>query len=129
MDYSPADEYTRTAGAIILRISHGYEVQENNDPFVELADKATEQFSVATAPGGYMVDVIPACEWFFSPLTSFIKPIPVRHIPPWFPGAGFRKVAASWSATLVEMVEQPYTFVKQQMVSVIFPSVSLILTN
>ena len=52
----------RTAGAIILRISYGYEVKENNDPFVELADKATEQFSLATAPGGFLVDVIPVRE-------------------------------------------------------------------
>ncbi|KAF9468823.1 cytochrome P450 [Collybia nuda] len=95
----------KTAGAIILRISHGYEVQEDNDPFVELADKATEQFSIATAPGGFMVDLIPA----------------LRHIPPWFPGAGFQKVATSWSATLIEMVEQPYSFVKQQMSAGIAP--------
>jgi hypothetical protein len=52
---------TRTAGAIILRISHGYEIQETNDPFVELADKATEQFSLSTAPGAFLVDLVPAC--------------------------------------------------------------------
>ena len=51
----------RTAGAVILRISHGYEVKEHNDPFVELADQATEQFSLATAPGGFLVDLIPTC--------------------------------------------------------------------
>ena len=51
----------RTAGAVILRISHGYEVREHNDPFVGLADQATEQFSLATAPGGFLVDLIPAC--------------------------------------------------------------------
>jgi len=50
----------RTAGAVILRISHGYEVKEHNDPFVGLADQATEQFSLATAPGGFLVDLIPA---------------------------------------------------------------------
>ncbi|RDB20518.1 hypothetical protein Hypma_012422 [Hypsizygus marmoreus] len=88
-----------TAGAIILRISHGYEVKENNDPFVELADKATEQFSLATAPGGYLVDVIPA----------------LRHVPLWFPGAGFKRTAKVWAATLVEMVEQPHAFVKREM--------------
>ena len=46
---------------MILRISHGYEVREHNDPFVGLADQATEQFSLATAPGGFLVDLIPAC--------------------------------------------------------------------
>jgi hypothetical protein len=53
---------SRTAGSVILRISHGYEVQEGVDPFVELADQATDQFSLATAPGGFLVDLIPACK-------------------------------------------------------------------
>jgi len=51
----------RTAGAIILRISHGYEVEEKEDPFVTLADRATEQFSLSTAPG-FLVNLVPACE-------------------------------------------------------------------
>ena len=51
----------RTAGAVILRISHGYEVQEKDDPFVTLADLATEQFSLSTAPGGFLVNLIPSC--------------------------------------------------------------------
>ena len=49
-----------TAGAIILRISHGYEVKEHQDPFVDLADRAVEQFSTSTATGAFMVDVIPS---------------------------------------------------------------------
>ncbi|KAF9461394.1 cytochrome P450 [Collybia nuda] len=100
-----ATHVRKTAGAIILRISHGYETRENNDPFVELADTATEQFSLSTAPGGFMIDLVPA----------------LRHVPSWFPGAGFKKIAASWSATLVEMVEQPHNFVKQQMTAGIAP--------
>lgn len=51
-----------TSGAIILRISHGYKVQEENDPFIQLADIATEQFSSATAPGSFMVDILPICK-------------------------------------------------------------------
>ncbi|KAJ3709804.1 cytochrome P450 [Lentinula guzmanii] len=34
-----SDHIRKTAGAIILRISHGYEVGEGQDPFVTLADK------------------------------------------------------------------------------------------
>jgi hypothetical protein len=49
----------RTAGAIILRISHGYRVKEKDDPFVKVADEATEQFSLSTAPGGFLVNLIP----------------------------------------------------------------------
>ncbi|KAJ7179459.1 cytochrome P450 [Mycena filopes] len=86
----------KTAGAVILRISHGYEVKETNDPFVQLAEQATEQFSLSTAPGGFMVDLIPA----------------LRHVPAWFPFAGWRRKANAWAATLNQLVEQPYNFVK-----------------
>lgn len=57
---------SRTVGATILRITYGYEAQEFKDPFVQLADQATEQFSLATAPGGFLVDLIPACELIHS---------------------------------------------------------------
>jgi hypothetical protein len=48
-----------TAGAVILRISHGYEVKENNDPFIDLAERAMDQFSRTSAPGAFIVDVMP----------------------------------------------------------------------
>jgi hypothetical protein len=51
-----------TAGAVILRISHGYEVKEHNDPFVDLADRTLYQWSRATAPGAFMADVVPFCK-------------------------------------------------------------------
>ncbi|KAJ7156841.1 cytochrome P450 [Mycena crocata] len=88
----------KTAGALILRISHGYEVKEGADPFVTLADIATEQFSLASSPGGFLVNLVP----------------PLRHLPSWFPGTGFQKIAKSWAETLYQMAEQPFQFVKQQ---------------
>ncbi|KII90751.1 hypothetical protein PLICRDRAFT_174122 [Plicaturopsis crispa FD-325 SS-3] len=97
----PADlsrHIRHTAGAIILRISHGYEVQEHDDPFVELANHATEQFSLSTAPGAFLVDVLPL----------------LRFVPSWFPGAGFQKTAKAWRKTLEEMVDKPHEYVKQQ---------------
>ncbi|KAK0194305.1 cytochrome P450 [Armillaria mellea] len=88
----------KTAGAIILHISHGYDIEEENDPFVTLADRATDQFSLSTAPGGFLVNHIPA----------------LRHLPAWFPGAGFQQKAKEWAETLENMVERPYHFVKSQ---------------
>ncbi|KAJ4490596.1 cytochrome P450 [Lentinula aciculospora] len=86
----------KTAGAIILRISHGYEVGEGDDPFVTLADKATEQFALSTAPG-FLVNLVPF----------------LQYLPDWFPGASFKQTAKEWSATLNEMVDLPYDHVKQ----------------
>lgn len=56
--------YDRTAGAIILRICYGYHIKERNDPFVALAAEALEQFSLATVPGEFLVDFVPACTSF-----------------------------------------------------------------
>lgn len=71
------DNHARTAGAIILRVSYGYEVKDVNDPFVELADRATEQFSLATSPGSFLVDIIPTCIYVQScvriSLTGFLS--------------------------------------------------------
>lgn len=107
-----------TAGAIILRISHGYEVKENQDPFVDLADRAVDQFSMSTASGAFMVDVMPACRFIASEQRKccFIPLLTVAHVPDWFPGADFKIKANEWRATLEEMVLQPYQFVKDQMV-------------
>jgi len=55
----------RTSGAITLRITHGYKIKEDNDPFVALADEVMLQFSLSTAPGGFIVDFIPACALLF----------------------------------------------------------------
>ncbi|KAF5368055.1 hypothetical protein D9758_004476 [Tetrapyrgos nigripes] len=93
----------KTAGAIILRISHGYKVLEGEDPLVTLADQATEQFSHSTSPGGFLVNLVPA----------------LRHLPDWFPGAGFQKTAREWKATLDEMVDRPFNWVKKEMVRTI----------
>ncbi|KAG1852552.1 cytochrome P450 [Suillus subluteus] len=94
-----------TAGAVILRISHGYEVKENDDPFVDVADRALDQWSRVTAPGAFVADVVPF----------------LLKAPEWFPGAGFKRVAREWHDTLEEMVSAPYKFVVDQMAAGIAP--------
>ncbi|KZS88921.1 cytochrome P450 [Sistotremastrum niveocremeum HHB9708] len=94
-----AERIRWTAGAIILLMSHGYTLAAHDDPFVKLADIATEQFSASTEPGAWLVDLMPS----------------LKHIPTWFPLAGFRRTALKWRATLEEMAEKPYAMVKAQM--------------
>ncbi|KAG1817246.1 cytochrome P450 [Suillus subaureus] len=88
-----------TAGAIILHISHGYEVTENDDPFVDLADRAVDQFSRSTVPGAFVADFMPF----------------LVNVPEWFPGAGFKRLAREWHETVEEMISAPHKFVKDQM--------------
>ncbi|KAG1817986.1 cytochrome P450 [Suillus subaureus] len=87
-----------TTGAIILRISHGYEVKENDDPFVDLADRVTTEVSQGQL-GTFLVDILP----------FLVK------VPAWFPGAGFKRIAREWRGALEEMVSAPHDFVKDQM--------------
>ncbi|KAG0703346.1 cytochrome P450 [Suillus ampliporus] len=94
-----------TAGAIILRISHGYEVNDSNDPFIDLAERVVNQFSQFTAPGAFMVDIIPS----------------LAKVPEWFPGAGFKRIAREWHKIVEDSVDEPYEFVKDQMAAGIAP--------
>jgi len=50
---------SRVVGSIILRISHGYQVQGPHDPFVGLAENALLIWGKSTAPGAFLVDVFP----------------------------------------------------------------------
>jgi hypothetical protein len=52
----------RTAGAMILRIAYGYEIEETDDPFIKISDKAMEEFSLSATPGAFIVDTFPACD-------------------------------------------------------------------
>ncbi|EGN99070.1 hypothetical protein SERLA73DRAFT_181861, partial [Serpula lacrymans var. lacrymans S7.3] len=45
----------KMAGSIILKISYGYNVQDENDPLVKLADRAVAQFSELVVFGTYLV--------------------------------------------------------------------------
>ena len=49
----------RTVGVIALRIAYGYQVNQENDPLINLAREAVSIFSKASAPGAFLVDSIP----------------------------------------------------------------------
>ncbi|PBK93427.1 cytochrome P450 [Armillaria gallica] len=94
-----SEHIRKTAGAIILQISHGYKIQEESDPLIELAERTMNQFSLATASGGFSANIIPI----------------LARIPDWFPGAGFKQIAREWASTLNDFVEKPHGYVKQEM--------------
>lgn len=39
----------------------------------------------------------------------------VKHVPIWFPGAGFKRKARDWKKNLEDVAEKPYAFVKNRM--------------
>ncbi|KIJ04516.1 hypothetical protein PAXINDRAFT_22188 [Paxillus involutus ATCC 200175] len=88
-----------TAGAIILKVTYGYTVQADEDPFVELANRAMANVSLVTTPGAFLVDLIPA----------------LRYLPEWFPGTRFLQDAKKYRQLVKETVTRPHQYVLEQM--------------
>ncbi|KAJ7102950.1 cytochrome P450 [Mycena crocata] len=100
------------AGAIVLKITYGYQAEDKHDPLVKLVDDAMDQFSELTATNAFAVDTLP--------LRMIWDPRLVRFVPQWFPGAGWKKKAAHYHQTLQNMLDTPYDWVKKQMVGSMF---------
>ncbi|TVY88720.1 Multifunctional cytochrome P450 monooxygenase [Lachnellula willkommii] len=92
----------RLATTLILRIAYGINVQEKDDPYVKIADKASDAISKGGAPGTSALDVFPF----------------IRYLPSWFkfiPSLKFARECVFWVAKLNE---EPFQFVQQEMISV-----------
>ncbi|KZT03231.1 cytochrome P450 [Laetiporus sulphureus 93-53] len=85
------------AGALIVGVAYGLEVQPQNDPYVATAEKALHAMAMAGNAGSYLVDSVP-----------FLK-----YIPEWFPGAKFKLKAKEWRKSTTAMVEVPFKAVKK----------------
>ncbi|KAJ6570544.1 cytochrome P450 [Mycena vulgaris] len=86
-----------TTVALLIRVLYGWSEDENDQPFVETADKAVNDLYISV--GGYFVDVFPF----------------LRHVPGWVPGAGFQRHAKEWAVTFDAMVDKPYAWIKEQL--------------
>ncbi|KXN80787.1 O-methylsterigmatocystin oxidoreductase [Leucoagaricus sp. SymC.cos] len=93
---SPKDfmQHIRTCvGGFATAIGYGIPIQRKNDPMVRLAVLAFEEALVeAATPGRFLVDIIPI----------------LRHVPVWFPGAGFKSQAKEWRSVLLRARDEPY---------------------
>ncbi|OCH95809.1 cytochrome P450 [Obba rivulosa] len=91
----------RTTAAIVIKITYGHQIAPEGDWYVALADKAITTLGKAGIFGTYIVDYLP-----------FLK-----HVPEWFPGAGFKRQAAEWRQWNREMLNRPFDMVKEQVLS------------
>ena len=87
-----------------MRISYGIAVQESDDPYILIAEKAMSGAAEAGIPGAFWVDLIPI----------------LKYVPSWFPGAGFQRKAANWREAVNTMAEKPFRYVQEQLVQVHF---------
>ncbi|PIL25709.1 cytochrome P450 [Ganoderma sinense ZZ0214-1] len=79
------------SGANIMEATYGIKVLPEDDPFIELAEAGQEAVSKC-AIGFYFVEIFPL----------------LRHVPAWFPGAGFQRQAAVWHEAATRQLHVPY---------------------
>ncbi|CCM01206.1 uncharacterized protein FIBRA_03254 [Fibroporia radiculosa] len=91
----------RMAAAVILNVTYGYEMTEDEDPLVEIVDTAVTHFSELSTPGARLADMFPVLE----------------HVPAWLPGAGWKRRAFAAARDTSAMVEVPYAMVRERMAS------------
>jgi len=104
-----------------MMISYGYSVKEHDDPYLDVVEAAVNGFSECTEPGAYLVDLIPLRK-SRPPRRRIIGYLHVslrivRHVPDWFPGAGWKAKAKRFADLLTDMTDMPHQFVRDQMVS------------
>ena len=89
-----------------MKIGYGISVQENNDPYISIAEEVLQGAAQAGIPGTFLVDLIPI----------------LKHVPSWFPGVTFKKKAARVKEFIRLMAEKPFNHVQEQMVCKLFYS-------
>lgn len=86
----------------ILRISYGIQVGDEHDKYVIANEEALDGFTQAFVPGKFLVETFPV----------------LRFIPSWFPGGGFKRIAAGWKKLTVNMRDMPFEEIMAKMVSI-----------
>ncbi|KAI0790555.1 cytochrome P450 [Abortiporus biennis] len=94
---TPGDNLRHMAGKTIIRITYGFNIKPQNDPFIKMAEHALYGISSVCNTGSYVVDLIPI----------------LRYIPDWFPGAQFKRDAKIWRKYIADMRDVPYDLVRK----------------
>ncbi|KAJ6610073.1 cytochrome P450 [Mycena sp. CBHHK59/15] len=89
----------KTAATIVLKMTYGTKVGGVGEEYVALADNAIASLAQAGIFGTYLVDYIPC----------------LKYVPPWFPGASFRRKADEWRKLTRAMLNVPFTRVKEEL--------------
>ncbi|KAJ7745430.1 putative monooxygenase [Mycena maculata] len=93
------DQLKLRVGTIIIRVTYGYYLTGQQDPFLTAPIEVMVNFAKATAPGTWIVDYVPV----------------LRYLPRWTPGAGFLRTAEKWSKMLWDVSWDPYLWSKKNL--------------
>ena len=89
------------AGGISISLAYGLDVKGQEDPFVDLSERAVQSAVDAAIPGAFLVDLIP---W-------------LKYVPEWVPGARFQKTARVLRQLQEEFRNAPYNEAVKNLVS------------
>lgn len=86
------DHMSKLVGGEILSIVYDIEALEENDPYLAAAEKIARAAVTILRHGTYLVDFLPI----------------LKHVPAWFPGAGFKRDALEWRKSVMDLLNNPY---------------------
>ncbi|XP_006459505.1 hypothetical protein AGABI2DRAFT_116472 [Agaricus bisporus var. bisporus H97] len=86
------EHVTNYVGSSILSTTYGLPAKTRRDPLVGFAEKTFNDLAAASAPGKYLVNIIPQ----------------LKYLPDWFPGTGFKREARKIVREVDKMREEPY---------------------
>ncbi|KAJ7708648.1 cytochrome P450 [Mycena rosella] len=89
--------FRHLAAGLIMDVTYGIDIRSPGDPYTTLAEEAMYGVSIATLPGRFLVNTIPA----------------LKYVPSWFPGAGFQREAKEWRKVTRELLEMPFAHTKR----------------
>ncbi|KZT51047.1 cytochrome P450 [Calocera cornea HHB12733] len=89
----------RAIAAIAFELVYGLKIKSYSDPMVRLANLGIRRFETIIKPGSWIVDIIPQ----------------LRHLPDWFPGAGFLRIGKEYKADYFATRTLPYEQVKREL--------------
>ncbi|KAI0352608.1 CyP450 monooxygenase [Trametes cingulata] len=82
--------------AALVKLVYDIDVKDEDDKIMKMVDVAADAIVLST-PGHWAVEIFPF----------------LRHIPAWFPGAGFQKIFAECKAANDHLRDVPFTEVKE----------------
>ncbi|KAI0643941.1 CyP450 monooxygenase [Trametes meyenii] len=79
-------------GASIIRVAYGIDIDAESTPYLSIASETMATFAATFVPGKYLVETFPI----------------LRFLPPWFPGAQFRRDSEKWRPVVQRLRDVPW---------------------
>ncbi|KAF4610004.1 hypothetical protein D9613_010336 [Agrocybe pediades] len=86
-------------GGSALSMAYGLPIKQEDDPIIELAEKALSTLNASVLPTNFLVNSLPA----------------LQYLPEFLPGSGFKAKAREWKKLQEEMKSRPFDMVEQRM--------------